>query len=171
MSKPASVAIIGSFKQHYENVCQAWRALTDLGIEVTSPKGTPIIEPGIPFVRFVSDDSKWDDPMVQTVALHRILRADFVFVVAPSGYVGRTTCYEIGRIIQSLRPLYFSEHPVDLPIQVSNGHVLDLSALVDQIKTGSFNPSPLFYNEATPLGHLETDLLNGAYRTDEEISK
>src|SRR4051812_26400007 len=100
MTMPKSVAIIGSFKQHYEKVCQAWRALTDLGLEVMSPKGTPIIEPGISFVRFISDDTKWDDPMVQTVALHRILGANFVFVVAPSGYVGRTTCYEIGRIIQ-----------------------------------------------------------------------
>jgi hypothetical protein len=109
--------------------------------------------------------------MVQTVALHRILRAHFVFVVAPDGYVGRTTCYEIGRIIQSRRPLYFSERLKDLPIRVSDGHVMDLDTLVKLLQTEQFSPKPLFYLEATPYGRLETDLLTGNFRSDDEISK
>jgi len=108
----STVAIIGSFRQHYARVQDAWVALSSLGLTVTSPKGTPIREQGIPFVRFMSDPEKWPDDKVQTVALHRIFRAQFVYVVAPEGYVGRTTCYEIGRAIQAQRPIYFERERI-----------------------------------------------------------
>jgi hypothetical protein len=112
-----TVAVIGSFRQHYEPIRQTWRLFTDNGFRVTSPKGSPIIENGIPFVRFETDPQEWDDPMVQTIALHRILRADLTYVVAPGGYVGRTTCYEVGRIVQAKRPIYFSDMPDEPAVQ------------------------------------------------------
>src|SRR4051794_5310793 len=115
---PTSIAIIGSFRQHYKEVLDAWEVFTRAGIEVTSPKGTSILEGGIPFVRFESDEGRLSDEEVQLIALHRILRASVVYTVAPNGYVGRTTCYEIGRIIQARKPIYFSERPVDLPISI-----------------------------------------------------
>ncbi|GAB1511728.1 hypothetical protein JCM33774_37700 [Actinophytocola sp. KF-1] len=91
-----TVAIIGSFRQHYPDVLVAWLEFRDAGWEVTSPLGSQVIEEGIPFVRFRTDEPAWDDPTVQTAALHRILRACLTYVVAPGGYVGRTTCYELG---------------------------------------------------------------------------
>jgi hypothetical protein len=118
-----TAAIIGSFRQHYPAVVDAVDALRKAGIEVTSPLGTGILEPGIDFVRFESDDTSYDDSTVQTIALHRILRADAVYVIAPDGYIGRTTSYEIGRIRQAERPVYFSERPRDLPIEVLDGHI------------------------------------------------
>jgi hypothetical protein len=71
-----SAAIIGSFRQHYDAVLAAVQAFRAARWHVTSPLGTGIIEDGIPFVRFVSDDENLDDAAVQTLALHRILRAD-----------------------------------------------------------------------------------------------
>jgi hypothetical protein len=115
-----SVSIIGSFKQKYKEVLDDWHTFTDAGLIVRSPKGSPVIEPGIDFVRFESDDPELTDAQIQQIALHRILGSDFVYTVTPECYVGRTTCYEIGRIAQANVPIYFSEQPQDLPIEISS---------------------------------------------------
>jgi hypothetical protein len=161
-----SVAIIGSFRQHYPAVIEAWSACTSNGILVTSPKGTPIIEDGVPFVRFESDKEDYDDPAVQSLALHRIMRADLVLVVAPDGYVGRTTCYEIGRVVQAQRPLYFTERPKDLPIRVGTAHVVTSLELALRLASGGWIPQPLFLRTSDPQDCLEQELLNGSFRTD-----
>jgi hypothetical protein len=61
---------------------------------------------------------RWARSETQSRTLGRIIAADLTFVTAPNGYIGRTTCYEIGRLVQARRPLFFSERPKDLPIQV-----------------------------------------------------
>ncbi|GAA1873712.1 hypothetical protein [Asanoa iriomotensis] len=158
------VAIIGSFKQHYSAVREALASFRRAGIEVTTPKGAEIQEEGIAFVRFHSDPPEWDDSTVQTIALHRILRADAVYVVAPGGYVGRTTCYEIGRIFQAARPIYFSEHPDDLPVAIPGTHIVAPIDLVKLILTGNAS-SPFAAEDSTYLS-LERRLLTGDYSYD-----
>jgi len=155
-----SVAIIGSFRQHYDQVLSAWTDFRSAGWNVTSPKGTPIVEPGIPFVRFESDYPEWDDGIVQTVALHRILRADLTYVVAPDGYVGRTTCYEIGRVIQANRPLYISCQPVDLPLIIPDLHIVSPTVLTARLRT---EPEPLFSSTRTEYALWERQLIVGRY--------
>ena len=107
-----SVAVIGSFKQHNDQVQRLCAELRSVGVTVTSPQGSNLLQPGIDFVRFGTDDPAWSDPAIQSLAMHRILRAEFVYVLTPGGYIGRTTCYEVGRIVQLGRPIYFS---VDSP--------------------------------------------------------
>jgi hypothetical protein len=119
-----SVAVIGSFRQHYVVVCEAIDAFRAGGWRVLSPAGSAILEPGLDFVRFETDEAKLSDAEVQAVTLRNILKADLTFVVAPDGYVGRTTCYEIGRLMQAKRVVIFSEHPRDLPIEIPPTHVL-----------------------------------------------
>lgn len=164
MNPDRKIAIIGSFKQHYDQVLDAWRYLCDQGFVVTSPKGTPILEPGIEFVRFESDPENLDDPGVQTVALHRILGADAVYVVAPNGYVGRTTCYEVGRIMQARRPLYFSEHPKDLPVLIPANHICDVIEFASRGVANGWQP--LYENIADTRFELEKELVNGRFRAD-----
>lgn len=132
-NKSATVAIIGSFRQHYDAVLTAHREFTSRGIQVTSPLGARVLVEGIPFVRFETDAGHLTDAGVQEKALELILGSDAVYVVAPSGYVGRTTCYEIGRILERGVPLYFTEHPVDLPILVDAAHILDAAELAELI--------------------------------------
>jgi hypothetical protein len=132
---PRTVAIIGSFRQFYKEVLEAHEIFRKNGIVVTSPKGDAVSKDGIPFVRFKSDSETLDDPSVQVVALHRILRADAVYVVAPAGYVGNTTCYEIGRVVQAAKPLFFSEPPQDLPIRVPNRSIVSASELAELLLT------------------------------------
>jgi hypothetical protein len=156
-----SVSIIGSFRQFYDDVLCAWRSFAAAGWRITSPRGSPIIEPGIPFVRFVTDPVDWDDATVQTVALHRILRADLTYVVAPHGYLGRTTCYELGRIIQADQPVYFSTHPLDLPIAVPDSHVATADDLVERLSTT--DPVPLFAHCVETITEWELGLTQKNY--------
>lgn len=51
-------------------------------------------------------------------------------MVAPGGYVGVTTCYELGRAHGRRIPTYFSDVPRDLPIEVPPGSVLSVRDLV-----------------------------------------
>jgi len=160
----SSVALIGSFRQHYNVVLESLTAFEAVGLKVTTPKGTRIVKHGISFVRFESDEAEWADEMVQVAALHRILHADFVFVVAPGGYVGRTTCYEIGRVIQAGKPVYFSDRPEDLPLWISDSHICSAAHIVKQIQCGTFRPEKLHTNVSSAVGEFERDLLNGRYR-------
>lgn len=159
-----NVALIGSFRQHYDAVLEVYSTFRYAGLSVTTPKGTPINKHGIPFVRFESDPTHWSDAMVQVVALHRILAADFVYVVAPNGYVGRTTCYEIGRIIHARQPLYFSSIPNDLPVLVPDGHVCSAEDIVVSIHGKAFRPSPMWQDGDHDVHELERDLIDGHYR-------
>jgi hypothetical protein len=128
---------------------------------VTSPLGTPIIEDGISFVRFESDEPSWDDPTVQTVALHRILRAELTYVVVPRGYIGRTTCYELGRLVQANQPVYFSAHPADLPVAVPADRVLPPARLVARFTEQP--PAPLFAGSLGTYAEWERKLTTRNY--------
>jgi len=159
----SSVAIIASFRQHYEEALRALQVFHDNGIEVTSPKGTPIVEPGIAFVRFRSDCAQATDGTVQSIAMHRILRANAVYVVAPDGYVGRTTCYEIGRVIQAARPVYFSERPTDLPICVPEDHIATPQELAEVLIRPDGRLTSLHTDGHSRCCQLERRLLDGDY--------
>lgn len=124
------IAIIGSFRQHYASVLEVIRLFRDADWEVTSPEGSEVLEAGIEFVRFSTDHPDHSDAHVQTTTLLKIFEAEVVYVVCPEGYVGRTTCYEVGRLRQAGVPVYFSERPLDLPIVVPDSHVVGASELL-----------------------------------------
>jgi hypothetical protein len=163
MKNPKKIAIIGSFRQHYEPVRSAIATFSEAGFIVTSPLGDDVVKPGINFVRFTSDDTRLDDATVQTIALHRILGADFIYVVAPFGYVGRTTCYEIGRVVQARKPVLFSERPTDLPVRVPDSHVLSPVEAALAICSGSAFSSA-FAARRDDYEELEDDLTIGRIR-------
>lgn len=161
-----SVAIIASFRQHYETVLAVRGVFVAHGVEVTSPKGSPIIELGVPFVRFETDPHEASDPAVQSIAVHRILRADAVYVVAPEGYIGRTTCYEIGRVVQAGRPLYFSEAPNDLPICVPASHIVSPETLASMLVRPGARLMTLHQEGDDKSCLLERKALNGTFFSD-----
>ena len=164
--KIRSVAIIGSFRQHNPQIQQACTTLRSAGFVVTSPQGSEVIEDGIPFIRFTSDYTEWTDSEIQSLALHRIFRADLVYVVAPNGYIGRTTCYEVGRIVQSGKPIYFSDQPNDLPLLVPSTFIMNIDDLIENLTTSSWQPKWLFHNNNETGGILEQELLDGKLRHD-----
>jgi hypothetical protein len=128
-----SVSIIGSFRQYYAQATLAVEEFESLGIHVRSPVVSRIVNPGDEFARFETDPPQSSDQLIQAMTLDRILGSDLVYVVAPGGYVGRTTCYELGRVHERSIPVYFSAPPRDLPIEVPPGSVLSVHDLVRKI--------------------------------------
>jgi hypothetical protein len=160
------VAVIGSFRRHLPEIQEACSALRTKGFDVTSPKGTEVIEGGVLFVRFESDNPDLSDPAIQSLALHRIFRADAVYVLAPSGYVGRTTCYEVGRLIQARKTLYFSAQPKDLPIIVPEHFIVDVQELIRRLSDIDWQPTWLFETSEDTAAPLERELIAGRLRDD-----
>jgi len=131
---PVRIAIIGSFRKYYSEVVNAITIFESAGCVVSSPASSWLVDADAEFVRFASDPPDCDDVEIQFRALTNILKSDAVFVVCPSGYVGRTTCYEIGRIHDRGIPLFFSDPPLDLPIPVSANVVADASIIANALK-------------------------------------
>lgn len=161
-----SIAVIGSFKQFNDQIQILCNQLRGAGFCVTSPQGVELIEEGVDFVRFHSDRVESSDAAVQSLALHRILRSDLVYVFLPDGYIGRTTCYEVGRVLQSGVPIYFSQIPEDLPVDVPDAFVISAETLLDRLIDPEWHPEWLYTALQDEVGELERDLKNGALRND-----
>lgn len=127
------VAILGSFRQHYPEVLKAISEFERVGIQILSPTVSRIINPDQNFVRFETDSLNSTDSEIQLKTLSKIFAADLVFVVAPNGYIGRTTCYEIGRVHERQIPVFFSNFPLDLPIVVRKGAITSARQLAEMI--------------------------------------
>jgi hypothetical protein len=157
-----NVAIIGSFRRHYATVLEAHAVFNKAGWTITSPVGSATVGTGTEeFVRFESDCEDWSDEMIETVALHRILRADLTYAICPDGYVGRTTAYEIGRLIQAGRRIIFSEMPRDVPLGIGIAHVLSPG----QLTRLRLDTIPVLHRDWPPdRAELEQALVRGEFR-------
>lgn len=152
------IAIIGSFRRHYGKILSVIDKFKKNGLEVTSPAGTEIIEPDIEFVRFTSDSAESDDSTVQSITIRRIFAADIVYVVAPDGYIGRTTCYEIGRLVQAQIPVYFSEVPKDLPVYVPDEFIISEDEIIQRFVKKGEVAEWLFQSSEHPAHSVEREL-------------
>ena len=129
------VAIIGSFRKFYDEISQMISLLRKEGFTVTSPYLSTICASRNAFVVFDADDSTQTNDEIQTETLRKILNADVVYVYdANDGYLGNTTCFEIGFLLAKKRPLYFKEMPGDLPIPVAQSHVLSPNDFIKTLK-------------------------------------
>jgi hypothetical protein len=155
------VAVIGSFRKHnYDGVVRVIELLRNAGFEVTSPAGSGIVS-GDEFVRFETDAAQLSDPEVQSHTLERIFSADVAYVVVPGGHIGRTTAYEVGRIVQRRQPVYFSMRPDDLPIAIPDAQVLAVEDFVAAFSSGA-RPVWLFDDGDGALFEAERRLVRSA---------
>lgn len=134
-----TVAIIGSFQKFYDEVNRLISFFNENGVTVTSPYKSKIIATrsqcnGSGFVVFAADDASLNDAEIQMETLQKILKAEAVYVYNPDGYVGRTTCYEIGVLIAMHKPIYFLEEPKDLPIPFSVKQIIIPEVFVEMVK-------------------------------------
>lgn len=113
-----TVAIIGSFQKYYSDILKVIKIFKKVGLSVLSPKESYINGRIEDFVIFESDRQDYTPAEIQMITLDKIISADVVYVYNPDGYVGRTTCYEIGFCFSKKKPLFFFEYPSDLPIPV-----------------------------------------------------
>ena len=156
--KILKIAIIGSFRQHIKDVEIVRDFFLKNDIIITTPCSLEIIEPKIPFVRFITDETYFSNEMIQSATIERIFSSNIVYVVAPDGYIGRTTCYEIGRVIQYNIPIYFSQFIQDLPIYIPYSHVLTKEEMLEVIKHNEIKA--LYVNENNRCAVIENKLIN-----------
>lgn len=134
------IAIIGSFQKYYDEIRELIELFTTHGMIITSPYHSKVVDKRTSsgnsgFVIFEADDDSLSDAEIQMDTLRKILIADLVYVYNPKGYVGKTTCYEIGVVISKRRPLFFYAMPDDLPIPISERQVISPQEIADMGKT------------------------------------
>lgn len=118
------VSVIGSFRKQYEEVVRVVRVLRKMGLNVASPKGSNVCHSIEKFVVFETDNPEFTPEEIQMITLEKILNSDAVYVCDPNGYVGKTTCYEIGFCYSKKKPLYFLEKPKDLPMPINMNQIM-----------------------------------------------
>ncbi|WP_353068005.1 NUDIX hydrolase [Amycolatopsis sp. DG1A-15b] len=138
-----SVAIIGSFRQHLGEVREAARVFVEAGFTVKSPPMDRVRDGNRGHIVFTSDPIDATDHQIQTETFYKIFSSDFVYVVNPGGYIGRTTSYELGQIHQRGMAVYYAEPPLDLPIDVPADTVVSAQGLVGAIRLQTIAAKPV----------------------------
>lgn len=118
------VSVIGSFRKRYKEVVRIVSLLRKMGLSVASPNGSKVCDSVEEFVIFETDNPEFTPEEIQMITLEKILNSDAVYVCDPKGYVGKTTCYEIGFCYSRNKPLYFLEKPKDLPMPVDEEQIM-----------------------------------------------
>lgn len=123
--------IIGSFRKYYDDIVTVIEEFEQNGVRILSPKVSTIINPGDEFVILASDNAELTKEQIQAQVFENEKKSDFVYVWNPEGYLGRTTCYEIGRIVErGDKPIYYKDVPKDLPIVIDEANILEVSELI-----------------------------------------
>lgn len=137
-----TVSIIGSFRKpdHYQIIKKAVLSFQKEGLIVLSPKGSSIRKSVDKFVIFDSDDQDLIPWEIQMITLDKIIHSDVVYVCNVNGYIGRTTCYEIGFCLSRRKPLYFLNAPADLPIMVTPDRIMDIDSFGAMAARGEEKP-------------------------------
>ncbi|MGC4175359.1 MazG nucleotide pyrophosphohydrolase domain-containing protein [Demequina sp.] len=88
------VVVCGSFRRDPAGLSAAVAGLEE-HFDVLSPRGTDFINPGAEFVRLPGEElaPAWE---IERAHLDAIEQADFVWLFAPDGYVGRSAALEVG---------------------------------------------------------------------------
>jgi hypothetical protein len=97
-------------------VSDAVYALTDAGVHVLSPADPRVVDQFGDFL-FVASDRVRAIKLVQSRHLAAIEASDFLWLVAPEGYVGQSAAMELGYAVAVGTPVFCSEVPVDLTLR------------------------------------------------------
>jgi hypothetical protein len=132
--------ICGSFRRHLGAVGEAMKEFADRRVEVLSPQGVAVVGEEGGFLFLASDQSD-DIGRIEDRHLACIARSDFVWLVAPDGYVGPTTALEIGFAAGSGVPIYCAHAPSELisgdgPVDLRD-HVTVVSGIAEAVERAS----------------------------------
>lgn len=108
--------VSGSFQRAMSTVQSTVYALTDIGVEVLSPADPRVVDELGAFL-FVASDRLRDVRLVQERHLQAIRASDFLWLVAPDGYIGLSGSMEIGYAHACGTPVFSMERPRDLTLR------------------------------------------------------
>ncbi len=110
--------ISGSFKKFYQEICSAYEIFERNGIVVLSPSKSRIINPGAEFALLESDPKGASNKELEDRHLEAIANSDFLYVVSPNGYAGKSAVFEMGHANALRRPIYCSDSINDVTLEM-----------------------------------------------------
>jgi hypothetical protein len=126
-------AVSGSFRRAMAAIEEAVYALTDAGVQVVSPADPRVVDQFGDFL-FVASDRVRAIKLVQDRHLAAIAASDFLWLVAPNGYIGQSAAMEIGYAAAVGTPIFSSEVPVDLTLRQYVTTLRSPARAVDEVK-------------------------------------
>jgi hypothetical protein len=108
--------VSGSFRRSMDDIRRAVFTLGDLGIVVLSPADPRVVDHFGEFL-FVASDRLRTIRLVQQRHLAAIEASDFLWLVAPDGYVGNSASLEIGFALAVGTPVFGATPPSDLTLR------------------------------------------------------
>ncbi len=116
LDRPIDTTVCGSFRRHLAAVQSAVAAFKRSGVRVLSPSEPTVVDAFGDFVFVESDLIRTIKP-VEDRHLSSIRSSDFVWLVAPDGYVGPSAALEIGFALAAGVPVLGATPPSDLTIR------------------------------------------------------
>jgi hypothetical protein len=111
-----TATVSGSFRRAIDDIQRDVELLSDSGVLVLSPADPRVVEQFGDFV-FVASDRVRRIRTVQSRHLASIEASDFLWLVAPNGYIGVSAAMEIGFAAAREIPIYCTDVPVDLTLR------------------------------------------------------
>lgn len=109
-----SASISGSFRRDLAGIQERIHQFQQKGVEVLSPKLSKAVSQQGEFVRLQED--KGTPGEIESKHLKAISQSDFLYVVNPGGYIGRSVAFEIGYALSKGIPVYSLEEPEDVAL-------------------------------------------------------
>jgi NTP pyrophosphatase (non-canonical NTP hydrolase)/nucleoside 2-deoxyribosyltransferase len=101
----AKVTVSGSFRKHLDEVTKIIEEFVNQGVEILSPAFTKPKNPGDDFVFFHGEESE-DPKELENKHLAAIERSDFLYLVNPGGYLGKSATLEMGYALSCGKPVF-----------------------------------------------------------------
>jgi nucleoside 2-deoxyribosyltransferase len=160
--------VSGSFHLAMPAIMEAVHDLIDAGAQVLSPADPRVVDQFGDFL-FVASDRVRAIKLVQSRHLAAIEASDFVWLVAPGGYVGQSAAMEIGYAVAKGIPVFASEVPTDLTLRqyaISLPNARDALRKIESGDRHHLTTSPanvlLDPSGAIDLAHRDLDELSSA---------
>lgn len=129
------ITVIGSFRKYYKEICELIDKFERNGIQVMSPQKSFIVDDIDGFVILDTDEKNQKPFIIQEHVFENIKKSQIVYVWNPDGYLGNSTCYEIGKITEMKKTIIFKELPKDLPIRIENKMIKNPEELISICST------------------------------------
>ncbi len=158
--------VSGSFHRHMRPIYETVGELTALGVKVLSPADPRVVDFIGEFL-FVASDRVRSVKLVEDRHLHSIAQSDFVWLVAPDGYVGQSASLELGFSLAAGVPIYSDRAPTDLTVKQYVRVVENLQDCVSRAKQRESRRSHSNFlvdpTAAVEAAHERLDTLAGNY--------
>jgi hypothetical protein len=153
-----NATVSGSFHRHLAAISSSVLELHEYGIKVLSPADPRIVDSLDEFL-FVASDRIRSVRLVQDRHLESIRGADFVWLVAPDGYVGQSAAMEVGFAVANSVPIFGLHRPNDLTLRQYVRTVHNLREAIRFVQSaGRSKPRNLLIDPHASVEHAQAIL-------------